>query len=267
MLFSFGKNLSLSLPQRHQQQHRAQHLRRVSDDHMQINTALFLGTTTANPCSSSCLYQTWISSSGLLAKWTFDGSFLDETNTYNATPVNSPSFFTNGYVNPALRLTTASSQYLYTSYIPLVNTSFTIEVWLYPTQFANPTDHSILGLCTTPSGNQCLHLTIRNATGAYHLYMSFFGDSCVSNQSVAINQWVHAGFVFDSTTYSMLIYQDGFLVGSCTAALPFQGASNNVTIGYIPGIVPAFGTNFFIVSFLSFGLYENLIGFSNLGLS
>ena len=163
---------------------------------------LFLATTTANICSTSCLYQTWISSAGLLAKWTFDGTFHDQTNNYNATPVNSPTFITNGYVGQALLLNATANQYLYTPYIPLINTSFTIELWLYPTRFANPTDHSILGLCTNLSNNQCLHLTIRNSTGSYHLYMSFSGDSCVSNRSVSLNQWMHAAFVFDWTTNS-----------------------------------------------------------------
>jgi hypothetical protein len=198
-------------------------------------------------CYPSCLYQKWISSSDLLAKWTFDGTFIDQMNTYNATPMNSPSFITNGYVNQALILNAASSQYLYTSYIPLINATFTIELWLYPTGFPNPRDHSILGLCTNTSTDQCLQLTIRNSTGTYRLYMAFFGDNCLSNTTVPLNQWTHAAFVFDSATLAMSIYQNGVLVANCIAALPLQGIANNVTIGYIQGIVAAYGTNFFKV--------------------
>lgn len=219
----------------------------------QVNRVLRLsiGTTTTTPSPFSCLNQTWISSAGLLAKWTFDGTFLDETNTYNATAVNSPSFLPNGYVNQALILSAASKQYLYASYIPLVNTSFTIEAWLYPTGFPNPTDHSILGLCTNPWSGQCLHLTIRNVSGAYHLYMSFYGDNCVSNVTVSLNQWIHAAFVFDLASFHMLIYQDGVFAGACTSALPLQGIANNVTIGYVPGIVAMNHTNFSQVGSLS----------------
>jgi hypothetical protein len=198
-------------------------------------------------CPASCLNQTWISSSDLLAKWTFDGTFVDQMNTYNATSVNSPSFTANGYVNQALVLTAASNQYLYTSYIPLINASFTIELWLYPTAYPNQTDNSILGLCTNLSSDRCLHLTIRNFAGTHRLYMSFFGDNCSSNTNVSLNHWTHAAFVFDSTTLAMSIYQNGLLVGNCIAALPLQGTANNVTIGYIPGIVATYGTNYFQV--------------------
>ena len=211
---------------------------------------LFLGTTTASICSFSCLNKKWISSSGLVAKWTFDGTLFDQTNTYNTTAVNNPSFVTMGYVKQALFLNATSSQYLYTSYIPLINTSFTIEIWLYPTGFPNPIDHSILGLCTNPSSNQCLHLTIRNITGTYRLYMAFFGDNCISDVPVLLNRWIHAAFTFDLITNSMGIYQDGLVAGSCIAAFPLRGIPNNITIGYIPGIVASFGTNFFQVSLL-----------------
>jgi hypothetical protein len=162
----------------------------------------------------------------------------------------SPSVITNGYVNQVLKLNAASNQYLYTSYILLIGAAFTIELWLYPTGYPNPTDHSILGLCTNLSNDQCLHLTIRNSTGTYRLYMSFFGDNCLSNTTVPLNQWTHAAFVFDSTTLAMSIYQNGLLVGNCTTALPLQSIANNVTIGYIPGIVPKYGTNYFQVDLL-----------------
>lgn len=197
----------------------------------------------------SCLNKTWISSTGLLAKWTFDGTFLDQTTSYNLTAVNNPSFVSNGYVKQGVILDATSNQFLYTSYIPLINASFTIEVWLYPTGFPNPKDHSILGLCTNPFADQCLHLTIRNFTGTYSLYMSFFGDNCPSNLPLSLNQWIHAAFTFDLATRSMSIYQDGVLGGNCISALPLQGVPNNITIGYIPRIVAAHGTNYFQVGF------------------
>jgi hypothetical protein len=198
-------------------------------------------------CYFSCLNQTWISSAGLLAKWAFDGTFSDQMNTYNAIPVNNPSFISSGYVNQALILNASSNQYLYTSYIPLINASFTIELWFYPTGYPNPTDHSLLGLCTLPSNDRCLHLTVRNFSGAYFLYMSFFGDQFPGYTAVPLNQWTHAAFVFDLTSRYASIYQNGLLLVSAQFSLPLQGTTNNVTIGYIPGIVAAYGTNFFQV--------------------
>ncbi|CAF1051646.1 unnamed protein product [Rotaria sordida] len=75
--------------------------------------------------------------------------------------------------------------------------------------------------------------------------MSFAGDNCESSESVPLNTWTHAAFVFDKVTLAMSIYRNGNLVGYCISALPLQGIENNVTIGYIPGIVAVYGSNFF----------------------
>ncbi|CAF1091798.1 unnamed protein product [Adineta ricciae] len=204
-------------------------------------------TTTATICNSSCVNQTWLSSSDLLAKWTFNGTFLDETATYSAMPVNSPSFISSGYVYQSLSLSAASSQFIYSPYIPLLNSSFTIEVWLYPTGYPNSIDHSILGLCTYPGSDYCLHITIResNITHIHSLYMSFFGDTCETSVSVPLNTWTHAAFVFDINILEMSIYLDGYLIGAAISAIPLQGTTNPVTIGYIPGIVTTYGSNYY----------------------
>jgi hypothetical protein len=204
-------------------------------------------------CSFSCLNQTWISSSVLLAKWAFDGNFLDQTTSFNATAVVTPSFVTNGYVNEAVWFN--SNQYLSTSYIPLSNTSYTIEGWIYPTGYPNTNDHSIIGLCTNPLNNQCLHLTIRKSGLTYHFYHSFFGDNCLGIQNVILFKWTHVAFVFDLTTYAQYIYIDGILDQMCNSATPLLATSGPLTIGYIPGIVAAYGTNFFQVSFHFFSLF------------
>jgi hypothetical protein len=193
-------------------------------------------------------------------------TFVDQMNTYNAISINSPSFITNGYVNQALALNATSNQYLYTSYIPLIGAAFIIELWLYPTGYPNRTDHSILGICTNLSNDQCLHLTIRDSTGTYRLYMSFFGNNCLSNTAVSLNHWTHAAFVFDSTILAMSIYQNGVLVGNCTTALSLQGIANNVTIGYIPRIVPTYGTNYFQVDIFQLISMYNFHYFKYLGL-
>lgn len=161
--------------------------------------------------------------------------------------MNSPSFTSSGYVNQALVLDPSSNQYLSTPYIPLVNASFTVELWIYPTGFPNLLDHAVLGLFTHPSNDQCLHLTIRRSTSTYHLHMSFFDTNCTSNDIVPLNVWTHAAFTFDRITLSMSIYLNGRLTVSAISALPLQGVPNIVTIGYIPGIVSTFGSNFFQV--------------------
>jgi hypothetical protein len=78
--------------------------------------------------------------------------------------------------------------------------------------------------------------------------MSFFGDNCVSNGTVALSKWSHAAFVFDSSACAMSIYLNGHLVGYAVSSLPLQGIPQNVTIGYIPGIVATYGSNYFQVN-------------------
>ena len=204
-----------------------------------------------------------------MAKWAFDGTYNDQTNTYNAFLGIAPSFVTNGYVNQALQFNPATFTHLYTPYIPLISASFTVEAWLYPTGFPNAFDHSIFGECviSNPGNNNCLHLTIRNFAGVYRLYMAFFGDNCPSTLSVPLNQWVHAAFTFDLATHSMLIYQDGVLGGSCVSGQPLLGAGPNALIGYIPGIVSTFGANVFQVGFFLVTLALRLcLYFCTLGL-
>jgi hypothetical protein len=133
--------------------------------------------------------------SNLLAEWSFDGTLADQTSNFNATSYNSPSFITNGYVNQALSFNASENQSLYTSYIPLANTSFAIDTWLYPTRYPNIKDHSIVDLCFSRTTSLCLHLTIRNTSSSYYLYIGFMNNDCANVQTIALNQWIHAGFV------------------------------------------------------------------------
>ena len=74
--------------------------------------------------------------------WTFDSNFTDLYNVYNGVGVNSPTFVSPGYngYGSALSLNAASSQLVR---IPLYNnmtyTSFTWEMWAYPTSLGNST--------------------------------------------------------------------------------------------------------------------------------
>jgi hypothetical protein len=176
-----------------------------------------------------------------------NGHFLDETNNFNLTAVDNPSFVTNGYVNEAVWFN--SNQYLVTSYIPLASTSFTIECWIFPTGYPNSNDHSILGLCSNPYNNRCLHLTIRKSSSTFRFYLSFFGDNCLGNTDVQLFKWTHVAFVFDMSTYAQSIYINGIIDQICISATPLlaTNSSGSVTIGYIPDIVPAYGSNFFQV--------------------
>ena len=183
-----------------------------------------------------------------MADWLFDGDLIDQTATFNGTPFNSPSFITNGYVNQALSLNASRNQSIYTSYIPLANSSFTVEIWLYPTGYPNIKDHSILGLCLSRTTSLCLHLTIRNSSSSYYLYMGFMNNDCSSSHTVPLNTWTHAAFVFDVTTLKQSVYMNGVLDRGCTALLPIMVTTGNVTIGTIPVLAGTADINVFQVN-------------------
>lgn len=170
------------------------------------------------PTIRSCLCpdESWRFDVGYLARWTFDETFNNLMNHFNATPSNNASFVTNGYVNQALDFNPNLAQSLSAPYLPLTNTSFTVEVWLKPIFSSNFTDYSIFGLCPIATSYQCLHIVIRKFASNYYLFFGFYGDDCQGNTPLNANQWIHAAFVFDMATLTQSVYLDGELDGNCT---------------------------------------------------
>ena len=155
-----------------------------------------VSTTTRPIYNSTCVNQTWSSSTNRLAEWLFDGSLVDEMNNYNITSRNNISFTTNGYNRQAIIFGSNTNSTLISSYIPLSSVSFTVDMWIYITGISNKTSSIIFGLCSQMIIGQCLNLAIRRST----LYMSFFSDDCSGITLVTLNTWIHAAFVFDLST-------------------------------------------------------------------
>jgi hypothetical protein len=186
-------------------------------------------TTTAFTCGQSCLNQSWIQSSDILAVWPFDDSYDDITGTYDATPTPSgnPPTFVTGYLGQAASFNASAEQAMYTSFIPLNNVSFTVGAWIQPTGYPNPEDHDIVGLCKSTTTDYCLHIVIRYRK----LYFGFYGDDCSGTTILLLNQWVHVAFVFDLTKMTKTIYLNGFQNnGLCTSNV-LRVQSVNFTIG------------------------------------
>jgi hypothetical protein len=155
-------------------------------------------------------------------------------NTYNATPMKNMSFITNGYVKQAIRFVNNSNQTLNVPYIPLSSTSFTIDMWLYITGLQNVTDHGLFCYCSQLVSYKCLYLTIRHNGTNYHLYFGFYNADCEGKTSLPLNTWIHAAFVFDSTTFTQTIYLNGVLENSCIQSSALNVTTTNVTIGFLP---------------------------------
>ncbi|CAF4151679.1 unnamed protein product, partial [Rotaria sordida] len=142
-----------------------------------VTTTITSTSTTINyVCGFSCLNQSWISSTNLLAKWEFDNTLIEDVSSSLTTSDQSPVYAT-GYVNEALLFDANANQSLTSPFITLTSSSFTIDAWIYPTGFPNTQDHSIVGLCPSTTTYECLHLTIHENGGKY-LYLGFYGDDC-----------------------------------------------------------------------------------------
>jgi hypothetical protein len=178
-------------------------------------------------CGQSCLNQSWTDSSGGLALWPFDGSYIDIISGYNGNPLPNPPTFVTGYFGQAASFNASAQQAIYTSFIPLNNVSFTIAAWIQPTGYPNPRDLSIVGLCLEKIRNLCLHINIRNQK----LYFGFYKDDIQGATTIALNQWIHTAFVFDMTTMTQTIYLNGYSDAQAIASDVLNIMSHNFTIG------------------------------------
>jgi hypothetical protein len=68
--------------------------------------------------------------------WSFDSNYDDLYNTYNGVGINNSTFISPGYTGygSALSLNASQSQYvLVSTFLNMTYTSFTWEIWAYPT--------------------------------------------------------------------------------------------------------------------------------------
>ncbi|CAF0965942.1 unnamed protein product [Adineta ricciae] len=171
-----------------------------------LSTITTLNSTTPVPCGSSCLQQSWINDSSLLAYWSFDNTYNDKTGVYNRTTSSNLPTLVTGYLGQAALFNASAQQALYISHMPINSVSFTIEAWIKPTAYPNPVDHSIVGLCPSEVIDHCLHINIRHGL----LYFGFYYDDVRGGTSISLNRWIHVAFVFETTTNMQTIYLNGY---------------------------------------------------------
>jgi hypothetical protein len=177
-----------------------------------------------------------------LANWHFENNYLDATNTYNGTPSNGP-VFVQGYVGQAISFANNSNQMVSTSYIPLLNQSFSINAWVYPIGLTNLFHDAICGLCPTATNDDCLHMTFFKNGTSYTQYMGFYGDDVNSDApAITVKNWIHVAFTFDSTTRTVSLYRNGVLLRSGTTAQQLKAKNGSFQIGSVPMLVPSITT-------------------------
>jgi hypothetical protein len=138
-----------------------------------------------------------------------------------------------GYIGQAASFNASAKQAMYTTFIPLNNVSFTIEAWIQPTGYPNPSDHSIVGLCPSETSDYCLHINIRNRK----LYFGFYFNDDPGATIILLDQWVHTAFVFDVSTMQQTIYLNGFQDGQHIVSSALLVTTGNLTIGTNEGVV------------------------------
>jgi hypothetical protein len=138
-----------------------------------------------------------------------------------------------GYLGQAASFNVSAKQAMFTSFIPLNNVSFTVEAWIKPTGYPNPTDFSIVGLCPSQTVNYCLHINIRSTK----LYFGFYYNDVQGSTVILLNQWIHVAFVFDATIRQQTIYLNGYQDGQNTVSSVLLVRSGNFTIGTNEGVV------------------------------
>jgi hypothetical protein len=111
-------------------------------------------------------------------------------------------------------------------FFSLVNTSFTIEAWIYPTLLRG--DHGIFSQCSCSNcTNQCFNLIIRNSVLYVDFTMNYlYGSTVLSNYT-----WYHIAFVYNYATQQQILYVNGVQDTIKSNAQPYQGQNGSINIG------------------------------------
>ncbi|CAF4243469.1 unnamed protein product, partial [Adineta steineri] len=163
--------------------------------------------------------------------WAMENNVADSISNLSGTTINSPTFYAQGINGGyALKLIRSSNQYItIPTYQSFVSTSFTVEMWMYPTSFSSGNSYGLFGQSASSTTDQDLALSI----GGTVLRLSFWNDDVNSGTTLSANTWYHVAFVYDYSSRTQIIYINGVQDVSRSSAGPYLGASGAITIGNI----------------------------------
>jgi hypothetical protein len=167
--------------------------------------------------------------------------------TWNGTQAGSNTYYSSGNIGTYAGYFNGSNDYI--NLPKALSTSlfngqaFTVSGWV--NQAVIKQDEGLLGVCSSQSNNNCLHLAIRNGEP----YFGFFGDDIGGGSAGAINTWYYLTFVYaGSSAENKYLYLNGNLVASGVAS----GALSTA------GAIPQIGTSYDYTSLLMEGLIEEV---------
>ncbi|CAF0730480.1 unnamed protein product [Adineta steineri] len=177
-----------------------------------------------------CTTGSVVYSNGTYSFWPMENNAIDIISGLNGTGVRSPTYVTPGVTGSgyALKLIRNSYQYInIPTFKSFVNTSFTVEMWIYPTSLSNGNYYGLFTQYDTSSTDHSLHMMIRGV----QLTLDFYGDGVTGVTSLATYTWYHAAFVYDYPSKTQTIYLNGHQDASGISNQPYLGTSGSINIG------------------------------------
>ena len=166
--------------------------------------------------------------------WSFDGTFQDNSSTFNGTPNNDASFSPSaitGY-GSSLSLNASMNQFvsIHQPYLKLYDHSWTFEVWIYLSIVESWFEYPILQQRESPTSDSALHLAVRDR----RLLLGFISDDLSGVTNLTASRWYHTAFVFDTVTGNQSIYLHGVLDATrqMNSSYPETSGVLNIGISY-----------------------------------
>ncbi|CAF0820542.1 unnamed protein product [Adineta steineri] len=193
-------------------------------------TVSTLKTTTAHALTTvvTSTHQTYVTTgkSTIVTSifWAFNSDYKDVYNVYNGATTNGATFSSSvgitGY-GSALSVPRTSSAYVsvFSPTLSLVNQSFTVAAWVYPTSTMYANDFPILVQCVTGADEKCFQALLRYGVPL----LTFYYDDCNGVANFTANKWAHVAFVYDLSAKQQRIYVNGYLDSAHNSSGPYTG--------------------------------------------
>ncbi|CAF4125547.1 unnamed protein product [Adineta steineri] len=168
---------------------------------------------------------------GTYSFWPMEKNAVDIISGLNGKSMNSPKYKRPGITGSgyALKLIRESRQYITIStFKSFVNTSFTVEMWIYPTTLIDGFYYYGLFAQYDPeSAGRSVQMMIRGL----QLILDDYIDGVTGTTSLTAKTWYHVAFVYDYPSKTQTIYLNGYQDASRILDQLYLDTSGSINIG------------------------------------
>jgi hypothetical protein len=168
----------------------------------------------------------------LVSVWEFQNNVNDSQGSFNATPINSPTYAA-GVIQQAINLNNVSNQY---ATVPAMGSysNATVSAWIRTNDANNP-------------GSQAIFHSTQYTNGTPHFLLEYGRDNTVTglvidirtgeiklnggNSPIHENTWYHVAFSYDRSLQNLRLYINGIEVGNTGTSSAVDLNLNNMVIG------------------------------------